>query len=146
MCWRRALSKRTCRDVFLLSLGPPCAFPVSLVRLYSVFSLYSYASAKSHAAAFASAPRFYKALTRAVGVLVVLDPTARAFTRIWCAFEEAMVVDVEGRRKARLRLDLATVHKGSARLLVDGMTPGEVRTDEKDDASGVLMKAAREAR
>ena len=41
----------------------------------------------------------------AEGVLLVLDPEATPFTRIWCAFEEATVVD----GALPLLLDIATV-------------------------------------
>ena len=42
----------------------------------------------------------------AEGVLLVLDPNATPFTRIWCAFEEATVADGE----LGLLLDIATVY------------------------------------
>ena len=36
---------------------------------------------------------FFRAMQLADGVLLVLDPEATPFTRIWCAFEEATVVE-----------------------------------------------------
>ena len=49
-------------------------------------------------------------------MVVVLDKNATPFTRIWCGFEQAMVV--EGKR---LLLDFATVHEGEAQLLTEGV-------------------------
>ena len=46
---------------------------------------------------------------------MVLDQEATPFTRVWCCFEQAMVV--QGRA---LLLDFATVHEGKAELLTDG--------------------------
>jgi hypothetical protein len=48
----------------------------------------------------------------AEGVLLVLDPEATPFTRIWCAFEEAMVADGE----LGLLLDIATVYEQAGPL------------------------------
>ena len=54
-------------------------------------------------------------------MVVVLDKNAIVFTRIWCGFEQATVV--QGKK---LLLDFATVHKGKAQLLTDGLaTPQE---------------------
>ena len=49
-------------------------------------------------------------------MVVVLDKNAIVFTRIWCGFEQAMVV--QGKK---LLLDFATVHKGKAQLLTEGV-------------------------
>ena len=48
------------------------------------------------------------------GVLVVVDAKAVVFTRIWCGFEQATAV-----RHAKLLLDFATVHGGTAQLLTE---------------------------
>ena len=57
-------------------------------------------------------------------MVVVLDKDATPFTRIWCGFEQAMVV--QGKK---LLLDFATVHEGKAQLLTEGLAASE-------DASG----------
>ena len=49
-------------------------------------------------------------------MVVVLDKNAIVFTRIWCDFEQAMVV--QGKK---LLLDFATVHEGEAQLLTEGV-------------------------
>ena len=49
------------------------------------------------------------------GVLVVLDPGAVVFTRIWCCFEQATVV-----KGKALKLDFGTVANGKAELLTEG--------------------------
>ena len=48
-------------------------------------------------------------------MLVVLDEQATPFTRIWCCFEQAMVV-----KGKALLLDFVTVHNGHAKLLTEG--------------------------
>ena len=68
---------------------------------------------------------FFRAMQLAVGVLLVLDPEATPFTRIWCAFEQATVVD----GALPLLLDIATATDGSAATITDdGPTP----TDEEE--------------
>ena len=47
---------------------------------------------------------------------MVLDKNAIVFTRIWCGFEQATVV--QGKK---LLLDFATVHEGKAQLLMEGL-------------------------
>ena len=79
-------------------------------------------------------------------MLVVLDAEATPFTRIWCAFEEATAVALDGAArlgKAPLLLDIATAPIGKARvtatsgsgtsestgpaqLLTDGLSPAEL--------------------
>ena len=49
-------------------------------------------------------------------MVVVLDKNAIVFTRIWCGFEQATVV--QGKK---LLLDFATVHEGEAQLLTEGL-------------------------
>ena len=49
-------------------------------------------------------------------MVVVLDKNAIVFTRIWCGFEQATVV--QGKK---LLLDFATVHEGEAQLLTEGV-------------------------
>ena len=49
------------------------------------------------------------------GVVVVVDREAIVFTRIWCGFEQATVV--QGKK---LLLDFATIHSGEAQVLTDG--------------------------
>ena len=66
------------------------------------------------------------------GVLVVLDPGAVVFTRIWCGFEQATVV--QGKK---LLLDFATVYDGTPQLLTEGLA------HEKEAEE---MKATRERR
>ena len=49
-------------------------------------------------------------------MVVVLDKNGIVFTRIWCGFEQATVV--QGKK---LLLDFATVHEGEAQLLTEGL-------------------------
>ena len=55
-------------------------------------------------------------------MVVVLDKNAIVFTRIWCGFEQATVV--QGKK---LLLDFATVHEGNARLLTEGVAASDER-------------------
>ena len=75
---------------------------------------------------------FFKAMQLCEGVLVVLDPGAVVFTRIWCSFEQATVV--QGKK---LLLDFATVYDGTPQLLTEGLA------HEKE---ALEMKATRERR
>ena len=59
-------------------------------------------------------------------MVVVLDKNAIVFTRIWCGFEQATVV--QGKK---LLLDFATVHEGEAQLLTEGLA-----ASDDGDASG----------
>ena len=49
------------------------------------------------------------------GVVVIVDREAIIFTRIWCGFEQAMVIQGE-----QLLLDFATIHSGEAQVLTAG--------------------------
>jgi len=88
---------------------------------------------------------FHKAMKLAVGVLLVLDESAKALTRIWCAFEQFEAVEISGayqEEKSRTcLLDIATCHKGDAVVL----TEGPVAADEIDQKV-TLAKASREKR
>ena len=54
-------------------------------------------------------------------MVVVLDKNAIVFTRIWCGFEQATVV--QGKK---LLLDFATVHEGKAQLLTEGLAASDM--------------------
>ena len=69
-------------------------------------------------------------------MVVVLDKNAIVFTRIWCGFEQATVV--QGKK---LLLDFATVHEGKAQLLTEGLAATDmnsVRVPASGAASGLL--------
>ena len=51
---------------------------------------------------------------------MVLDKNAIVFTRIWCGFEQATVV--QGKK---LLLDFATVHEGYAEVLTEGVAASD---------------------
>ena len=53
-------------------------------------------------------------------MVVVLDKNATPFTRIWCGFEQAMVV-----MGKKLLLEFATVHEGKAQLLTEGLAESD---------------------
>eukprot|EP00930_Biecheleria_cincta_P071362 TRINITY_DN58872_c0_g1_i1.p1 TRINITY_DN58872_c0_g1~~TRINITY_DN58872_c0_g1_i1.p1 ORF type:complete len:759 (+),score=97.09 TRINITY_DN58872_c0_g1_i1:51-2279(+) len=64
---------------------------------------------------------FFRATRIAMGVLLILDATATPFTRIWCAFEEAVAVNDRDRGTCkRLLLDIVSCDKGVASVLTDG--------------------------
>ena len=72
-------------------------------------------------------------------MVVVLDKNAIVFTRIWCGFEQATVV--QGKK---LLLDFATVHEGKAQLLTDGLAasdynPSRVPSPESGAASSLSI-------
>ena len=71
-------------------------------------------------------PAFLTALQMCEGVVVVLDPAAIVFLRIWCIFEQLMAA-----QSKKLLLDFATVHSGTAQLLTDGFAYKEERKDVK---------------
>ena len=54
-------------------------------------------------------------------MVVVLDKNAIVFTRIWCGFEQATVV--QGKK---LLLDFATVHEGKAHVLTEGVAATDI--------------------
>ena len=56
-------------------------------------------------------------------MVVVLDKNAIVFTRIWCGFEQATVV--QGKK---LLLDFATVHEGEAQLLTEGTAAEDLKS------------------
>ena len=53
---------------------------------------------------------------------MVLDKNAIVFTRIWCGFEQATVV--QGKK---LLLDFATVHEGEAHVLTEGVAADDLK-------------------
>ena len=74
-----------------------------------------------------------------MGVLLILDANGTPFTRVWCCFEEAMVVRDASRTGAKLLLDVATVD-GNGRAHVT--TQGPTAADQKAyDALGEFEKA-----
>ena len=88
---------------------------------------------------------------------MVLDAKATPFTRIWCAFEEAIAVtmdDADRPGKGHFLLDIATVPSGKrakAELLTDGLSPEEQKMEAKRQKapglkSGWLAKSEREQR
>lgn len=117
---------------------------------------------------------FLKALELARGVLLVLDPEATPFQRIWCCFEEGIVAltqrhaincSEQGReallsltrrdgregRQEPLLLDIATIDCGvTPQLLTQGLTEEEERNEalhkEKPhvEESGWVQKSVRE--
>ena len=76
---------------------------------------------------------FIKTMRECDGVLVLIDRDAAIWTRMWCAFEQATVVSDKVGKK--LLLDFATVHRGKAQLLTQGLA---YKTEARQ------MKAARE--
>ena len=64
-------------------------------------------------------------------MVVVLDKNAIVFTRIWCGFEQATVV--QGKK---LLLDFATVHEGKAQLLTEGLAATDIGVRYRDPESG----------
>eukprot|EP00928_Gymnodinium_smaydae_P041881 TRINITY_DN28285_c0_g2_i1.p1 TRINITY_DN28285_c0_g2~~TRINITY_DN28285_c0_g2_i1.p1 ORF type:complete len:620 (+),score=76.64 TRINITY_DN28285_c0_g2_i1:131-1990(+) len=70
---------------------------------------------------------FQKAIDLADGVLLVLDPDATPFKRIWCDFELHQVLT--GRNGTLL--DIATVSDGEARILSDGIVDEEKAWEKK---------------
>ncbi|CAE8653516.1 unnamed protein product [Polarella glacialis] len=102
---------------------------------------------------------FMKAIELSEGVLLILDPEATPFQRIWCCFEEGIVSlaqrgalakqpaasDCPGRgtlqrlaardgqegRMSALQLDIATVDgEGTAQLMTQGLTKQEKKMEE----------------
>ena len=86
------------------------------------------------------ASAFFKAMQLCEGVLVVLDKRATPFKRIWCCFEQAMVV--QGKK---LLLDFATVHNGKAQVLTEGFaTPNETAFQKSRREAGFPLKLMEE--
>jgi len=70
---------------------------------------------------------FYKAISASVGVLVMLDENATAFSRIWCTFEEYIAMKcAQGDRQ--LIVDIANCNHGEPKLLAGT----ETEYDKKD--------------
>lgn len=70
-----------------------------------------------------SASSFYRAMALSQGVLMILDPKATPFTRIWCAFEASTAAS----KGLDLLFDIATVHRGTAEVMTDdGLMPREL--------------------
>lgn len=69
---------------------------------------------------------FYMAMQQSEGVLLCLDKLATPFKRIWCCFEEAMIVEGE-----TLLLDIATVVDKNAVVLTDGFVDKDTRDGEE---------------
>jgi len=91
---------------------------------------------------------FCIAMKHAVGVLLVLDEKATPFTRIWCCFEEGMVVtNMQKQREVPLLLDIATVDNcRECHLLVEGLTADEQAKENDRAGKGWKMKSLRESR
>lgn len=68
---------------------------------------------------------FYRAMQQSEGMLLCLDSAGTPFRRIWCCFEQAMIVEdrqhEELQQRQRLLLDIATVGSdGNAVVITDG--------------------------
>lgn len=63
---------------------------------------------------------FFRAMSLCDGLLLVLDPTATPFQRIWCCFEQS--VALTSQREKRMLLDIATADTESAAVITDGAT------------------------
>ncbi|CAK9076488.1 unnamed protein product [Durusdinium trenchii] len=89
---------------------------------------------------------FFKAMQLSEGVLLILDQHATPFKRMWCCYEESVVVS-EGHR---LLLDIACAWQGEAELLTDGLTANEERMEQQHrqvvhNVGGWAAKGQREA-
>lgn len=71
---------------------------------------------------------FYRAMQQCEGVLLCLDSMAKPFTRIWCSFESAMIVQ-SGEK--RLLLDIAAVVDGNGVVLTDGLVESDLTQGPK---------------
>lgn len=83
---------------------------------------------------------FFKAMQLSIGVLLILDSAATPFSRIWCAFEEAIALTQSEGREKMLLLDIATTKNGYTFLLTDGLTQAEATSE-----TGADEKAERES-
>eukprot|EP00931_Biecheleriopsis_adriatica_P027677 TRINITY_DN16601_c0_g1_i1.p1 TRINITY_DN16601_c0_g1~~TRINITY_DN16601_c0_g1_i1.p1 ORF type:complete len:707 (+),score=182.60 TRINITY_DN16601_c0_g1_i1:61-2181(+) len=84
---------------------------------------------------------FFKALDNTkYHVLLVLDPQATAFKRIWCCYETSLCLD-----QARASIDVATSNGGTAELLTAGLTEEEEKLELHNSGRGVRAKCARES-
>lgn len=67
---------------------------------------------------------FFHALSRCVGVLLVLDARATPFKRIWCQYEAA--VALQDKDLPRLRFDISIVdEQGAGQVLTEGLAEGD---------------------
>ncbi|CAE7501557.1 Igfals [Symbiodinium natans] len=86
---------------------------------------------------------FFKAMQLCVGVVLILDEHATPFQRIWCCFEQSIVVGERDAGTSRLLLDVAATdasHK--AHLITDGFAGPE---QCQMPLLGFLAKSTREA-
>jgi len=84
---------------------------------------------------------FFKVLeTCKYHMLLVLDPQAKSFKRVWCGFEAALCLDLPSPS-----LDIATFNGANAELLTYGMTEEEEKLDLHNPGRGIRAKAVREA-
>jgi len=70
---------------------------------------------------------FRKAMLLAVGILIILDENATAFTRIWCDFEIWTTI-----RDVDKTIDIVTMHEDRPHLISQGLFPGEVSFDKAE--------------
>ncbi|CAB9517629.1 expressed unknown protein [Seminavis robusta] len=70
---------------------------------------------------------FYRAMQKCEGVLLCLDKDANPFNRIWCCFEEAMIVNGD----KTLKLDISTVKDGKGIVLTDGLVESDFAVGPK---------------
>lgn len=117
---------------------------------------------------------FLKAMHLSNGVLLILDPSATPFSRVWCCFEEGVVAlaarglvstdylnvdrttlkelaarDGKEGRRPPLLLDIATVDELNPQLLTDGLTDKEQEMEKSHQfhfscPSGWTAKSKRE--
>ena len=65
------------------------------------------------------------------GMLLCLDSVGTPFHRIWCCFEQAMIVEDHEQQQQRMLLDIATVGSdGKAVVITDGRRAVEVDIQE----------------
>ena len=104
---------------------------------------------------------FLKALALAVGVLLILDPLATPFKRLWCMFEEGILImlqrglltvaESDGRTALKslldrepLLLDIGTVKDDKAELLTQGLSSAETADETRRPGDGFKSKNRRE--
>lgn len=75
---------------------------------------------------------FYRAMQHSQGMLLCLDSAGTPFNRIWCCFEQAMIVeDSSLEQRQRMLLDIATVgSNGKAVVITDGREAVAADTQE----------------
>lgn len=90
---------------------------------------------------------FFRAMQLCSGVLLILDPLAMPFSRVWCCFELATAMTSHFERTSRLLLDIATVKDELPEVLTDGLTMHEEQQENAVCAGrGGKEKAKREER